>query len=67
MTMRVLLVVPSGSGNDFARALGLLRVRESLHAWQKFCSGRNNIREIDLGVITPLSTTPSSPSASSLS
>jgi diacylglycerol kinase (ATP) len=45
------LVVPAGSGNDFARALGLRGVRDSLAAWEKFCSGEINIREIDLGVI----------------
>src|ERR1700693_1346596 len=48
------LVVPTGSGNDFARALGLRRVRDSLSAWQRFCRGKNNVRSIDLGVITPL-------------
>ena len=49
------LVVPVGSGNDFARALGLKRVRDSLAAWTSFCRGGSNIREIDLGVITPAS------------
>jgi diacylglycerol kinase (ATP) len=48
------LVVPAGSGNDFARALGLRGIRDSLAAWKKFCSGAGNVREIDLGVITPL-------------
>ena len=48
------LVVPAGSGNDFARALGLRRVRDSLAAWKKFCGGAGNVRAIDLGVITPL-------------
>jgi diacylglycerol kinase family enzyme len=48
------LIVPAGSGNDFARALGRRRVRDSLAAWQRFCAGKNNVREIDLGVITPL-------------
>jgi len=48
------LVVPAGSGNDFARALGLRRVRDSLAAWQRFCADRDNVRAIDLGVITPL-------------
>lgn len=49
------LVVPAGSGNDFARALGLRRVRDSLAAWRKFCGAagnlRANVRKIDLGVI----------------
>lgn len=48
------LVVPAGSGNDFARALGLRRVRDSLAAWRRFCAGENNVRFIDLGVIAAL-------------
>ncbi len=56
------LIVPAGSGNDFARALGLRRVRDSLAGWQKFCGGQANVRTIDLGVITPMETLPSSPS-----
>jgi diacylglycerol kinase (ATP) len=47
------LVVPAGSGNDFARALGLQSVRDSLAAWKKFCSGVENVRLIDLGTISP--------------
>jgi diacylglycerol kinase (ATP) len=47
------LVVPCGSGNDFARALKLHGVRDSLAAWRSFCSGANNVRTIDLGTITP--------------
>lgn len=46
------LVVPAGSGNDFARALGLRRVRDSLAAWNHFCGGRANVRPIDLGIIS---------------
>ncbi len=48
------LIVPAGSGNDFARALGLRRVRDSLAAWRSFCVGQVNVRAIDLGVITSL-------------
>jgi diacylglycerol kinase (ATP) len=48
------LVVPAGSGNDFAHALGLGRVRDSLAAWRRFCAGQDNLRTIDLGVILPL-------------
>jgi diacylglycerol kinase (ATP) len=48
------LIVPAGSGNDFARALSLRRVRDSVAAWQKFCRGASNVRMTDLGVITPL-------------
>ncbi len=46
------LIVPAGSGNDFARALGLRTVRDSLAAWKRFCAGTGTVREIDLGLIT---------------
>jgi diacylglycerol kinase (ATP) len=45
------LVVPTGSGNDFAKALGIRSVEIALRAWQQFCSDRKNVKEIDLGVI----------------
>ena len=48
------LVVPSGSGNDFARALKLRSIRDSSAAWRKFSSAGHNVRAIDLGLITPL-------------
>jgi diacylglycerol kinase (ATP) len=48
------LIVPVGSGNDFASALGLKRMHDALTAWRRFCSGQGNIRTIDLGVITPV-------------
>jgi diacylglycerol kinase (ATP) len=48
------LVVPSGSGNDFARALGLRRVSDSLAAWRRYCTEQKNVRAVDLGVIRPL-------------
>ncbi len=54
-----LLAVPRGSGNDFARALGLRTTQDSLAAWQRFCSGANNVRDVDLGVITPGAAAPS--------
>lgn len=56
------LIVPAGSGNDFAAALGLRRVRDSLAAWRRFCSGRGTARAIDLGIISPLCN-PGKPSA----
>ena len=46
------LVVPAGSGNDFASSLRLRRVSDSLTAWNQFCQGSSNLREIDLGVIS---------------
>src|SRR5438270_4434013 len=47
-----ILLVPAGSGNDFARALGLFRRRDSLEAWAAFVADRRNVRALDLGVIT---------------
>jgi len=46
------LIVPTGSGNDFARALGLRGVRDSRTAWRRFCDRRDNDRAVDLGVIS---------------
>jgi diacylglycerol kinase (ATP) len=48
------LVVPCGSGNDFARALGLRGVSDSLAAWHKFSKSGGNAWTIDLGTIMPL-------------
>lgn len=54
VTLRLpVLIVPCGSGNDFARALNLHSVRDSLAAWGKFCYAGKNVWTIDLGVITP--------------
>jgi diacylglycerol kinase (ATP) len=47
------LIVPTGSGNDFARALHSRGVRDSLTTWRKFESSTATVRTIDLGVITP--------------
>src|ERR1700732_2877461 len=47
------LIVPAGSGNDFARALNLRSVRDSLRVWRGFESGKIQARAIDLGVIVP--------------
>jgi len=54
------LVVPHGSGNDFARALRLRSARVSLLAWRKFLSSRKT-HTIDLGLITPASAEASHP------
>ena len=51
---RPVLVVPAGSGNDFARAIGLRRVEDSLAAWLQFVRGRGTIHDIDLGVISAM-------------
>lgn len=47
------LVIPMGSGNDFARALGLKNRNLSLSAWRHFCDNREKVRAIDVGDITP--------------
>jgi diacylglycerol kinase (ATP) len=47
------LIVPAGSGNDFARALNLRSVRDSLRVWRNFESGEIQAQGIDLGVIVP--------------
>jgi diacylglycerol kinase (ATP) len=56
------LIVPAGSGNDFASALGLRSVRDALAAWRRFCSGQNNVRAIDLGTVTSLKDAGGAPS-----
>ena len=48
------LVVPTGSGNDFARALNLHSLADSLRVWRDFESGKVQPRTIDLGVIHPV-------------
>jgi diacylglycerol kinase (ATP) len=49
------LVVPRGSGNDFARALNIRKVKHSLEAWRKFVSNQSaHVRKIDLGTIRPI-------------
>lgn len=47
------LIVPSGSGNDFARALKLRSMRDSLRVWRDCESGKLSARPVDLGVIVP--------------
>src|SRR5271169_2642987 len=47
------LIVPAGSGNDFARALNLRSLRNSLRVWRDFESGKTRPQAVDLGVIVP--------------
>jgi diacylglycerol kinase (ATP) len=47
------LIVPAGSGNDFARALNLRSTRDSLRVWRDFESGKIRAQAVDLGVIVP--------------
>lgn len=48
------LIVPCGSGNDFARALKLRNIRDAHRAWDNFCAGNDCVRAIDTGVIKEL-------------
>jgi diacylglycerol kinase family enzyme len=50
------LIVPLGSGNDFAQSIGLPTLEDSLAAWQRFTTLGDNFRDIDLGTITPAQT-----------
>jgi diacylglycerol kinase (ATP) len=50
------LVVPRGSGNDFAHALEIRNAGHALSIWRNFVSQGGCIKAIDLGTITP--TTP---------
>lgn len=46
------LVVPKGSGNDFAKTLGIKNAASALDAWKSFCTtGGKNVIDIDLGLI----------------
>lgn len=50
------LVVPAGSGNDFAKALGIRSMETAVQAWEQFCiaeknSSERSVKDIDLGVI----------------
>lgn len=45
------LVVPCGSGNDFAKSIGIANVKIALDAWKHFCRTGNNVLALDLGMI----------------
>jgi diacylglycerol kinase (ATP) len=45
------LVVPVGSGNDFARAMNVRNMREAVKVWRAFESGSGRVQSIDLGTI----------------
>ena len=50
-TMIPVLIVPCGSGNDFAHSLGIHDISIAVRAWKRFCAEKPNVREIDLGLI----------------
>jgi len=57
-----LLVVPTGSGNDFARCLGLHNPVDALRAWRRYLDVGDNVRRIDLGTVHPMADPASRPS-----
>ena len=46
-----MLVIPRGSGNDFARALNLRSAKDAAEAWRQFVSGSGNVRSVDIGAL----------------
>ena len=63
-----MFVFLDGIGNDFARAFKLRSVGYALAAWRQFAGGEQldekNVRRIDLGVISAISSANTSPAAS---
>ena len=53
-TLTPLLVVPCGSGNDFAKTLGLRTPSDSAELWRQFCDAKARVRKLDLGAINLL-------------
>jgi diacylglycerol kinase (ATP) len=53
-TQTPLLVVPTGSANDFARCLGIPNQSEALRAWHRYLDRGDNVRTIDLGTVHPI-------------
>ncbi len=49
-----LLVVPTGSANDFARCIGIPNRSEALRAWHRYLDRGDNVRTIDLGTVRPM-------------
>jgi diacylglycerol kinase family enzyme len=49
-----LLVVPTGSANDFAHCLGIRTSSDALRAWRRYLDLGDNVRSVDLGTVRPL-------------
>jgi diacylglycerol kinase family enzyme len=56
-----LLVVPTGSGNDFAHCLGIRSPADALRAWHRYLDLGDNVRSIDLGTVRPLAAAEEAP------
>src|SRR4051794_95085 len=46
-----IIIVPTGSGNDLARANGTPKVADALRVWNRFLNGAAEIVSVDLGTI----------------
>lgn len=53
-TKTILLVIPTGRDNDFARCIGIPNHSESLRAWHRYLDRGDNVRTIDLGTVRPM-------------
>ena len=53
-TRTPLLVVPTGTANDFARCLGIPNPGAALRAWRRYLDCGDNVRCIDLGTVRPM-------------
>jgi len=53
-TQTPLLVVPSGTANDFARCIGIPNQGEALRAWRRYLDYGDNVRTIDMGTVRPM-------------
>ena len=53
------MIVPAGSGNDFARAIGTGTRARALESWRTFCDDPTNTRFIDVGEISAIPDPPS--------
>jgi diacylglycerol kinase (ATP) len=53
-TKTPLLVIPTGSANDFARCIGIPNRSEALRAWRRYLDRGDNVRTVDLGTVRPM-------------
>ncbi len=53
-TQTPMLIVPTGTANDFARCIGITSPTEALRAWRRYLDRGDNVRTIDLGTVRPM-------------